>query len=519
MRQVRIFDTTLRDGEQSPGVSLSTQEKLEIAQQLAKLKVDIIEAGFPITSPGDFEAVTAIAKAIRGPIITGLCRANKADIDRAWEALRHAEKPMIHIVLATSDIHMKYKLQKTPDEVVKMGAEAVAYAKQFCDRIEFSAEDASRSDPDFLVRIFQAVIAAGATTINIPDTVGYTTPAEYRQLISHIRKNVSAGVVISVHCHNDLGMATANSLAAVESGADQVECTINGIGERAGNTAMEEVVMAIRTRRDFYQCETGIVTEELYRTSRQVSTLTGMVVQPNKAVIGANAFSHEAGIHQDGVLKERTTYEIMKPEEVGLAGNKLVLGKHSGRHAFRARLAEFGYNLSPEDLNKAFELFKVMADKKKEITDRDIEAIVENEISLAPEIVSLDYFQVTSGNVTVPTATIKLHKAGADIEEASSGDGPVDALYRAIDRALGIGHIELLEYGLKAVTEGKDALGEVVIKIKNGGSRVYVGRGVSTDIVEASAKAYVNALNKLLGDQYAGGTEAIAAGGAGTGGR
>ncbi|MGI5838736.1 MAG: 2-isopropylmalate synthase [bacterium] len=511
MRKVKIFDTTLRDGEQSPGVSLSTAEKLEIARQLAKLNVDIIEAGFPITSPGDFEAVTAIAKTIRGPIITGLCRANRTDIDRAWEALRYAAQPMIHIVLATSEIHMKYKLMKTPGEVVKMGAEAVAYAKQYCDLIEFSAEDASRSDPDFLVRVFKAVIAAGATTINVPDTVGYTTPVEFRKLISYIRANVPAGVTLSVHCHNDLGMATANSLAAVESGADQIECTINGIGERAGNTAMEEVVMAIKTRGDFYQCETGIVTEELYRTSRQVSTLTGMVVQPNKAVIGANAFSHEAGIHQDGVLKERTTYEIMKPEDVGLAGNRLVLGKHSGRHAFRARLAEFGYNLSQEDLNKAFELFKVMADKKKEITDRDIEAIVENEISFAPEIIALDYFQITSGNVTVPTATVKLSREGNAVEEAASGDGPVDAVYRAIDRALGIGHTELIEYGLKAVTEGKDALGEVAIKIRNGGNRVYVGRGVSTDVVEASAKAYINALNKLFGDKHA--AQAAVAGG------
>lgn len=495
MRRIRIFDTTLRDGEQSPGVALMTEEKLEIARQLARLQVDIIEAGFPITSPGDFAAVKRIAEEVRGPVIAGLARASKGDIDRAWEAVCAAERPRIHTFIATSDVHMKYKLRKEPREVKEAAVGAVRYARSLCSDVEFSAEDATRSTPEFLAEIFRAVAEAGATTINVPDTVGYTTPQEFYQLITFLRERVP-GVIWSVHCHNDLGLAVANSLAAIEAGADQVECTVNGIGERAGNTALEELVMALATRRDRYGVTSAIATPQIYRASRLISALTGMPVQPNKAIVGANAFAHESGIHQDGVLKERTTYEIMKAEDIGLSSNKLVLGKHSGRHAFRERLGELGFDLSQEDVEKAFRRFKELADKKKEVSDADIRALVEDELATVAEILTLDYLHVSSGNQAVPTATVKIRREGVLIQEAACGDGPVDAVYRAIDRASGA-NATLQDYSLKAVTGGQDALGEVTVRIEGAG-KTFVGRGLSTDIIEASARAYVNALNKYF---------------------
>ena len=501
MRRIRIFDTTLRDGEQSPGVNLNAQEKLEIARQLARLGVDVIEAGFPIASPGDLQAVQLIAREVRGPIIAALARANRLDIEKAAEGVRHAEKPRIHTFIATSDIHMRHKLRKTPDEVVAMAVAAVRYAKEFVEDVEFSAEDATRSDWDFLCRIFAAAIEAGATTINIPDTVGYTTPQEYAALIRYVKENTPGidKVVVSVHCHDDLGLAVANSLAAIEAGADQVEGCINGIGERAGNAALEEIIMALRTRQDHYKVETGIVTEQIYRTSRLVSTLTGMQIQPNKAIVGDNAFAHESGIHQDGVLKERTTYEIMTPESVGLSQSRLVLGKHSGRHAFRVRLKELGYELSEDKINRAYERFVELADRKKHVTDRDLQAIIEEEVVRIPELYTLDYLHVTSGTAAVPTATVRLLKGTEVLEEAAIGDGPVDAVYRAIDRVTGI-ETQLVSYTLNAVTSGKDALGEVTVQVKDNGN-VYVGRGTSTDIIEASARAYLQALNKLVYDR------------------
>jgi 2-isopropylmalate synthase len=497
-RPVIIFDTTLRDGEQSPGVSLTVAEKLEIARQLARLRVDVIEAGFPITSPGDFAAVKAIAAEVKGPVICALARAARADIERAWEAVAEAEKPRIHTFIATSPIHMKYKLRKTPAEVLKAAVAAVELAKSFTPDVEFSAEDATRSDPEFLVEIFSAVIAAGATTINVPDTVGYTTPEEFFRLITFLREKVAGAdkVTFSVHCHNDLGLAVANSLAAVAAGADQVECTINGIGERAGNASLEEVVMALKTRADQYGRTSSVYTPEISRTSLLVERLTGMPVQPNKAVVGANAFAHESGIHQDGVLKERTTYEIMRPEDIGLASNRLVLGKHSGRHAFRERLAALGYNLSDEELERAFTRFKEVADRKKEITERDLEAIVQAELPVEAGELALESFQVTSGNQTVPMAQVSVIFRGERRTEAATGNGPVHAVYQALNRAVGISP-ELREYSLKAVTAGGDALGEATVRLEWEGES-YTGRGLAPDVVEASARAYAAALNKLL---------------------
>lgn len=516
MRRIRFFDTTLRDGEQSPGVNLNADEKLEIARQLARLGVDIIEAGFPVASPGDLEAVRRIAKEVKGPTIAALARANRVDIEKAAEAIEPAEKGRIHTFIATSDIHMRHKLRKTPDEVVEMAVEAVRYAKQFVDDVEFSAEDATRSDWDFLCRIFAAAIEAGATTINIPDTVGYTTPKEYGDLIRYVRANTPGidNVVISVHCHDDLGMAVANSLAAIEAGADQVEGCINGIGERAGNAALEEIVMALRTRKDFYNVETGIVTEEIYRTSRLVSTLAGMNIQPNKAIVGDNAFAHESGIHQDGFLKEPTTYEIMTPQSVGRTHSRLVLGKHSGRHAFRVRLEELGYNLDEDKIQRTYQRFIELADRKKEVTDRDIQAIVEEEAVRIPEQFVLDYLHVTSGTSALPTATVRIIHGGEAKEEAATGDGPVDAVYRAIDRVTGI-ETKLAGYFLNAVTGGKDALGEVTVQVQDNG-HVYSGRGTSTDVIEASARAYVQALNKLVYDRIRESNEGAV--GAGVGG-
>lgn len=497
-RRIYIFDTTLRDGEQSPGVSLNVQEKLEIARQLAKLKVDVIEAGFPIASPGDFEAVKAIAQEIEGPVIAALARINEKDIDRAWEAVKYAARPRIHVFIATSDIHMKHKLRMTREEVLAAIRWGVSYAKQYCQDIEFSPEDASRSDLDFLCQALSVAIEAGATVINIPDTVGYATPPEFGRLIAQIRQRVPNidKVTISVHCHNDLGLAVANSLAAIENGATQVECAVNGIGERAGNTALEEIVMALFTRYDYYGYKTGIVTEEIYRTSRLVSSLTGMPVQYNKAVVGKNAFAHESGIHQDGVLKERTTYEIMNPAMIGLVQSNIVLGKHSGRHALRARLAELGYNLTEAELDKAFQRFKELADRKKQITDRDLEAIVEHEVKHVPEKYVLEYLHISTGTRVVPTATVALKIGEGVLEEAACGEGPVDAAFKAIDKITRI-PVGLKSYSLNAVTGGKDAVGEVTVKVEYDG-RIFIGRGISTDILEASARAYLNAINKLV---------------------
>ncbi|WP_422443571.1 2-isopropylmalate synthase [Thermoanaerobacterium sp. DL9XJH110] len=497
-RRIEIFDTTLRDGEQSPGVSLNAHEKLEIAKQLAKLRVDVIEAGFPIASNGDFNAVKTIAENVKGPVIAGLARANFKDIDRAAEALKNAERPRIHTFIASSPIHMKYKLKMSPEQVLEAAVEAVKRAKSYVEDVEFSAEDASRSEVEFLCRLFSAAIRAGATVINIPDTVGYATPGEFGNLVRTLRERVPEmdKVRVSVHCHNDLGMAVANSLAAVANGATQVECAVNGLGERAGNAALEEVVMALVTRKDIYNAELNIDTKHIYRTSRLVSTLSGIYVQPNKAVVGANAFAHESGIHQHGVLSEKSTYEIMTPESIGLASNRIVLGKLSGRHAFSQRLKELGYELPDEEINKAFERFKDLADKKKEITDSDIEAIVEDQVSKMPQLIELEYFQTSSGNQTIATATVRVKVAGRSIEEASTGDGPIDATYRALERACNI-NCRLVDYSIKSVSSGKDAMGEVVVKIEKDG-KVYTGRGLSTDIIEASALAYTNALNKTL---------------------
>lgn len=496
--KVIIFDTTLRDGEQSPGASLTEKGKLEIAGQLAKLKVDVIEAGFPVSSKGDFEAVKTIAKNIKGPIICGLARCLKKDIDAAYRSVKYAPRPRIHVFLATSKIHMKYKLKKAEDEILRLATWGVKYAKRFIKDIEFSPEDASRTDREFLYRVIEAVIEAGAMTVNIPDTVGYTVPSEFGELIRAIKDNVPNidKCILSVHCHNDLGLGVANSVSALQNGARQIECTINGLGERAGNASLEEIVMAVKTRRDIFNIDTGVKTQELYKTSQLVSRLTGIIVQPNKAIVGANAFSHEAGIHQDGILKRRTTYEILKPSDVGVEKTKLVLGKHSGRHAFRERLKKLNFHLTEAEVNKTFEEFKKLADKKKEVFDEDLVAIVEDSVRTVTERYHLDYLQVSSGTNIIPKAAIKLKYNTKTIEAVSAGDGPVDACYKAIDKATGIKG-RLLNYSLRAITGGKDALGDVTIRIKAKGE-VITGRGSSTDIIEASAKAYLNAINRLI---------------------
>ena len=497
-RRVMIFDTTLRDGEQCPGASLESHEKLEIAKQLARLGVDVIEAGFPIASAGDANAVRLIAEAVKGPTICALARSLSADIEAAAHALEPASRKRIHVFLATSPIHMKYKLRKAEDEILRQAVWAVKYATRFCRDVEFSPEDASRTRQEFLFEVLEAVIDAGATTVNIPDTVGFAIPDEFGALIGAIKANVRRieRAHVSVHCHNDLGLAVPNSLAAIRHGADQVECTINGIGERAGNASLEEIVMGLKIRRDFYGAQTGIDTTQIAKTSRLVSTLTGIVVQPNKAIVGDNAFRHESGIHQDGILKHHKTYEIMRPQMIGLGGSKLVLGKLSGRHAFAERLKALGLRLASKELDRAFVRFKALADKKKEVFDEDLMAIVEEELPAAPETYRLAYVHTASGSDTVPTATIRLSCSGTVIQDAACGDGPVDACYKTIDRITGLSP-ELLDYSLRSVTSGKDALGEVSVKLRHKGTEV-VGRGTSTDIIEASAKAYVNAMNKLV---------------------
>ncbi|MFQ5839540.1 MAG: 2-isopropylmalate synthase [Candidatus Methylomirabilales bacterium] len=501
--RIVIFDTTLRDGEQSPGYSMNTREKLEVARQLARLRVDVIEAGFPIASPDDFEAVKAVAEDLRqGIVVAGLARAKSPDIERAAEALKGAERPRIHTFIATSDIHMQHKLKMTREEVLEAAVAAVRLARRHTDDVEFSAEDACRTDQDFLCRVVEAAIRAGATTVNIPDTVGYAMPWEFGTRIKdlfHRVPNIDR-VIISVHCHNDLGLAVANSLFGVQEGARQVECTINGIGERAGNAALEEIAMAIKTRRDLLGVETGIQAEEIYRTSKLLTTISGIPVQPNKAIVGANAFAHEAGIHQHGMMQSALTYEIMTPESVGVPQSRLVLGKHSGRHAFNKRLEDLGVQLPEEDLSRAFTRFKELCDKKKEVFDDDILAIVEEELVATADAFVLEHLQFTSGTNLVPTATIRLRKDNTIYQESGWGDGPVDATFKAIDQVTGF-HPTLKDYMIRAVTSGKDAQGEVMVRIEVDGATV-LGRGTSTDIVEASAKAYLNAVNRIASRRH-----------------
>lgn len=520
---VKIFDTTLRDGEQSPGATMTSAEKLEVARALTRLGVDVIEAGFPAASPDDLEAVRRIAEEVgnpsksepglKVPVICGLARASVNDIDKAYEAIQNAQYPRIHTFIATSEIHMKYKLKMDRAQVLEKVATMVAYAKSKCDDIEFSPEDAGRSEPEFLYEVLEVAIKAGATTLNIPDTVGYTMPDEYGALISGIIKNVKGleNITISVHTHDDLGMATANALAGIHAGARQAEVTVNGIGERAGNTSLEEVVMALKTRHSVYKLETGIETTQINRISRLVSNYTGMVVQPNKAIVGANAFAHEAGIHQDGMLKNNETYEIMKPEDVGVNKSRLILGKHSGRHALKIRLVEMGHMLSDTDLEKAFNRFKELADRKKVITEADLEAIVADEFYRPREIYRLDGLQVSCGTMGLPTATIRLRGVDDKIHTtACVGAGPIDATYKAIDEIVKMSP-ELLEFNIHAITEGIDALGEVTVRVQAKGgqntinaqmetehNRVYGGHGADGDIIVASAKAYLAAINKLL---------------------
>ncbi|GAB1401357.1 2-isopropylmalate synthase [Elusimicrobiota bacterium] len=500
--KVLFFDTTLRDGEQSPGASMNLKEKIQVAHQLANMGVDIIEAGFPISSTGDFESVKLIAQQVKGPIIAGLARASEKDITACWNSVKYSKKPRIHTFLATSDLHIEKKLQKTREQVFDMAVKAVKFAKKYCDDIEFSAEDASRSDVKYLCSIVEAVIDAGATTVNIPDTVGYKMPEEFGGLIATIKKNVPNidKAVISVHCHNDLGLAVANSLSAILNGARQVECTVNGIGERAGNAAVEEIVMALKTREYYFNVGYNLKTKEIYKSSRLISNITGIVVQPNKAVVGANAFAHESGIHQDGMLKDRNTYEIMCPDAVGVPESLLVLGKHSGRHAFSKRIKDLGYTLEPSILESLFDKFKGLADKKKCVFDDDIVALIEEGISGVKETYSIDYVNVTSGVNVIPTATVRLHKTDKSnidtIQEASCGTGPVDAIYQAIDKITKM-KVELVDYSLRAVSGGEDAQGEVNIKVKYKDS-TYTGKGTSTDITEASAKAYIHAINKIV---------------------
>jgi len=511
--RVHIFDTTLRDGEQSPGISLNTQEKVEIAQQLARLGVDVIEAGFPITSPGDFEAVQAISRDVDGPVICGLARTHKADIDAAWGAIKDSPRPRIHTFVSTSDIHIEHQLQSTRDDVKGQARAAVALARSYCDDVEFSPMDATRADVDFTAEVCAIAVAEGATVVNIPDTVGYTTPSEYQRYFERLYELAPelAKVRLSVHCHDDLGLAVANSYAGVLAGARQVECAVNGIGERAGNCSLEEIVMLLRTRRDVHGLDTGIDTRELARTSRMVSRFTGYAVQPNKAVVGRNAFAHESGIHQDGVLKERTTYEIMDARDVGLESNSIVLGKHSGRHALHDALEQLGFKVEGNALNQAFKRFKEIADKKKQVTSLDLEAIVSEEMRDSAERYTLESFEVTAGSHTEPRAKVTIRTpSGTDAVGEAGGDGPVDAIFGAI-RAATDEASELRSYTVSAVTEGEDALGEVTVMLRAHG-RLASGQGVATDILEASARAYVRALSNALEGAAVREAEEVAAG-------
>ncbi|RJP30239.1 MAG: 2-isopropylmalate synthase [Actinobacteria bacterium] len=497
-QRIYIFDTTLRDGEQAPGISLNQREKVEIAEQLARLEVDAIEAGFPVSSPSEFEAVKSIAKNVKGPVICALSRTDRNDIDWAWEALMFAERPLIHTFISTSEYHMKYQLKKTPKQVLEMARDAVAYARKYTENVEFSAMDATRSDPKFLYEVYAAAIKAGATVINVPDTVGYAVPDEFAVLVEGIMNNVPGieDVMVSVHCHNDLGLAVANSLAAARVGARQIECAINGLGERAGNCSLEEIVMIINTRKDATDLTTGINTREIYQASRLVSMLTGYNVQPNKAVVGDNAFAHESGIHQDGVLKHRETYEIMQPEDVGLVESEIYLGKHSGRHALKTKLEEMGFYLDDNGLERAFIRFKELAGKKKEVAVKDLEAIALDEIRTLEELFQLEYMQSSSGTGAIPIAAVKLSRENKGFEATSTGDGQVDAVCRAILKAAKV-RAKLKAYQVQAITKGLDAMGDVTVKLDIEGHEV-VGRGVSPDIIEASARAYVNAINRAV---------------------
>ena len=496
MERIYIFDTTLRDGEQSPGASMSIEQKYEVAIQLARLGVDAIEAGFPVSSPRQFDACKMIAEKVKGPAITALARAVEKDLDAAYQSIKDAERKRIHTFIASSPIHMKHKLNKEPEDVLEMACQAVRWARQRVDEVEFSPEDATRSDLPFLCRLVERVIEAGANTINIPDTVGYSVPEEFGTFIRNIMEGVPNidKAVLSVHCHNDLGLAVANSIAAVKNGARQVEVTVNGIGERAGNASLEEFVMALRVRQDLMPYTTGIETHQIYHSSRLLSNIIGFPIPRNKPIVGENAFAHEAGIHQDGVIKHRATYEIMKPQDVGREASTLVLGRHSGKHGFRRRLEELGLILSDENLDKAYQHFLDLADRKKEVYDDDLYLIVRDQIGEHLDTYELSYFNFQSGNVAIPTATVQIKTENRTLEEAATGDGPVDAMINAIDRAIGIS-AKLLEYNVHAITPGRQAIGEVSVTVEIDGGR-YIGRGASTDIVEASARAYLNSINR-----------------------
>ncbi len=505
-RKIHIFDTTLRDGEQVPGAKLNKRQKIEIAEQLAKLNVDIIEAGFPCSSPGDLQAVKAISQQVKGPVIAALARAVQEDIDIAWEAVREAERPRIHVFLGSSDIHLQKKLRTDRESALEMAVEAVKYARRLCDEIEFSTEDGSRTDFEFLCRIIEAAINAGAGVINVPDTVGYALPEEFGHLIHRIREAVPSidRAVLSVHCHNDLGLAVANSIAAIRNGADQVECTINGIGERAGNASLEEIVMVLRTRFANYQATTAINTTEIYRTSRMVSRIMNIPVQPNKAIVGSNAFSHSSGIHQDGVLKDRTTYEIMTPETLGIKQHTLVLTARSGRAALKHRLGDLGFSLDADVFERVYNRFIDVADRKKEVGAQDLQSIVEIEVSKAPETYKMHSLQIMSGSKIVPLASVTLERNGQLLTDAATGNGPVDAVFNGIERITGVSG-KLRDYDLKAVTMGRDALGEAMVRVQIGDT-IYSGIGTSPDVIEASARAYLNAYNRYFAN---GGAETI----------
>ncbi len=498
-RRIYIFDTTLRDGEQVPGAKLNRKQKIEIAEQLARLGVDVIEAGFPCSSPEDLQSVRAVSEHIKGgPSIAALARAVKEDIDIAWQAVQLAERPRLHVFLGSSDIHLQKKLRRDKDSALEMAVEAVRYAKKYCEDVEYSTEDASRTDYEYLCRVVEAAINAGATVINVPDTVGYAIPEEYGDFIRRLKESVPAldRVVLSVHCHNDLGLAVANSIAAIRNGANQVECTINGVGERAGNASLEEIVMILKTRYANYQAETGIATQEIYRTSRMVSRLMNIPVQPNKAIVGSNAFAHSSGVHQDGILKDRRTYEIIKPEDLGIKQHKIVLTARSGRAALRHRLTEMGFTLEQDQFERVYQRFINVADRKKEVGTQDLNAIVEIELTKVPETFTFQSLQIMSGNTMTPLASVTLLKEGEKITDASTGNGPVDAVFRCIERIVNEQGI-LRDYDLKAVTMGKDALGEAMLRVEINGT-VYSGIGASPDVIEASARAYINAFNRYF---------------------
>jgi 2-isopropylmalate synthase len=501
-RRIYIFDTTLRDGEQVPGAKLNKRQKLEIAQQLAKLGVDVIEAGFPCSSPEDLRAVKAVSEQVKGPVIAGLSRAVEQDIDAAWEAVKPAERPRIHVFLGSSDVHLQKKLQQNRETALQMAVDAVRHAKRYCEDVEYSTEDASRTDLEYLCRVVDAVIKAGATVVNIPDTVGYAVPEEFGELIRQLKERVPAldNATLSAHCHNDLGLAVSNSMAAIRNGANQVECTLNGMGERAGNASLEEIVMILKTRQATYDAHTNIRTEEIYRSSRMVSRLMNVPVQPNKAIVGANAFAHSSGIHQDGILKDRSTYEIMKPEDLGIRRSQLVLTARSGRAALRHRLSDLGYTLDEDQFERVHDRFLNVADRKKDIGSEDLNSIVEIELTKVPETYTFHSLQIMSGNAMVPLASVTLRKESEEVTDAATGNGPVDSAFACIDRIVGQQGI-LRDYDLKAVTMGKDALGEAMVRVEIAGT-VYSGIGTSPDVIEASARAYLNAYNRFFANSH-----------------